>query len=51
MKIDGMSNSGGFRRGVKKDKEQAQLLEKRKQAQDKLFDFLLQQEIERAHKL
>ena len=51
MKIDGMSSSGGFRRGMKKDKEQAHLFKKRKQAQNKLFDFLLQQEIERAHKL
>ena len=51
MKIDGMSSSGGFRRGMKKDKEQAQLFKKRKQAQDKLFYFLLQREIERAHKL
>ena len=51
MKIDEMSSSGGFIRGMKKDKGQAQLFKKKKQAQDKLFDFLLKQEIERAYKL
>ena len=42
MKIDGMSSSGGFRRGMKKDKEQSQLFKKRKKVRDKIEDKLFQ---------
>jgi hypothetical protein len=47
MKIDGVSNSGAARRGMKKDREQQHLLKKRKQVKDKIEDKLFQILIER----
>lgn len=47
MKVDGISSSGGFRRGMKKDREQAHLFKKRKQVKDKIEDKLFQMMLEK----